>query len=446
MPRIHLAPMPTITPSAPAATLPAQARGSSFLQGVSQQLTAAAGQLTSDTARLADFLRPAASHRTTIDLAMDDGRTEKLEAFRVQFSNARGPFKGGIRFHRGVSEEEVTALAALMAIKTAVVNVPFGGAKGGVRCNPSFMSSCELERLSRAYMRAFGNYLGPGTDCPAPDVNTTPQIMNWMRDEYERMTSVTAPHVITGKPLANGGIHGRDTATARGAFFVLHELLRRSDKSPARISVAIQGFGNVGGNMARILHDHGYKVVAVTDISGGWYNPGGLDIVGLELLRDAAGLLPGDGCMGIGRRLSPHELISVPCDVLIPAAIEHAITAENAGDVRAGIVLELANGPTTPDAERLLEARGITVVPDVLANAGGVAVSYFEWLQGKTGVVWTADQVDDELRALMTQAIRDVGHIRQTRGCSQRSAAFLLGAERILAAKNSPVARMEHRL
>ncbi|HRH93910.1 MAG TPA: Glu/Leu/Phe/Val dehydrogenase, partial [Candidatus Peribacteria bacterium] len=359
------------------------------------------------------FQRAEALHRTHIRLERDDGATETYEAFRAQFNNARGPYKGGIRFHAAVTEEEVVALAALMAIKTAVVDIPFGGAKGAVRCSPQSLSTSELQRLSRGYMRAFAPHLGPLKDCAAPDVNTNADVMGWMRDEYERITGEFTPACITGKPLSLGGIVGRDTATARGGFLILEELLSSLNRPRKSIRVAIQGFGNVGGNMAAMLHAAGYTVVGITDVHGGWYAPYGLDPGKLRELRlrtgnitqvDAEARSWAQGAKAIDNA----ELLALPCDVLVPAAIESVITERNAANVLARYVLELANGPVTADADRVLEDRGTQVIPDILANAGGVTVSYFEWLQGMSGHRWDEQSVDDRLKQIMLHAWRAV--------------------------------------
>ncbi len=334
---------------------------------------------------------PQAMHRAEITIKKDDGTKATFPAFRVQFSNARGPYKGGIRYHPEADLDEVKALSALMAIKTAVVGIPFGGGKGGVQCNPKDLSRRELQEISRAYVRAFAKHLGPDIDCPAPDVNTTPDIMAWMRDEYEKITHSYAPAMITGKPLAYGGSLGRDTATARGGFFILQELVERDALDPSELRVVIQGFGNAGGHMAELLHGAGYTIVAVSDSHGGIYNAEGLDPVRIEKYKRKNGTVAGEYCTGSVcdlermkmdgvKRITNEELLELPCDILIPSALDNVITAANAKNIRAKLILELANGPTTPEADAILEKKRVKVIPDVLANAGGVTVSYFEWV------------------------------------------------------------------
>jgi glutamate dehydrogenase (NADP+) len=368
----------------------------------------------------------------------------EIPSHRVQFNNARGPFKGGVRFHPAADLEEVKALAALMAIKTAVVGIPFGGAKGGVQVDPKEMSRRELEELSREYLRAFARVVGPYVDSLAPDVNTNAMIMGWMRDEYEKITGMYAPGVATGKPLEYGGSHGRETATARGGFFILEEVLERAAMDPTDQRVAIQGFGNVGAAMAQFLHDRGYTVVAISDSRGGIYSSEGIDPVRIKKYKQRTGQVRGLYCEGsvcdVERLkfdnvelLSNEELLRCDCDILIPAALDNAITEQNARDIQAKIVLELANGPTTPEADAILEERGIRVIPDVLANAGGVTVSYFEWTQGRSGEQWTETHVDEELKRVILDAYKEVRREARREGLTYRQAAFTVGIKRIIA-------------
>ena len=389
------------------------------------------------------FEEPQHIHKKYVSLERDDGSVVEYPAFRVQFNNARGPYKGGIRFHPEADLEEVKALAALMAIKTAVVEIPFGGAKGGVQCNPKEMSKAELERLSREYVKAMGGALGPYVDCPAPDVNTNSMIMGWMRDEYENITGKFAPGVVTGKPVAYGGSIGRDTATARGGFFILEEVLERMALDPKEQRVAIQGFGNAGAEMAQFLHDRGYTIVALSDSRGGIYSDEGIDPVRMQKYKKKTGQVSGLYCQGSVcdverlkmddvKLISNEEIITCDCDILIPAALDNVITAQNARDVKAGIILELANGPTTPEADIILEEKNVRIIPDVLANAGGVTVSYFEWTQGRSGGQWTAERVDDELKRVILDAYKNVRREARREGLSYRKAAFLVGVKRML--------------
>jgi len=389
------------------------------------------------------FKEPKYSHKGELYIKKDDGSDATFHAFRIQFNNARGPFKGGIRFHPLADEDEVKTLAALMAIKTAVVNIPFGGAKGGVQCNPKEMSKKEVQEIARAYIRLFKEHVGPDIDCPAPDVNTNPDIMAWMRDEYEKQTHTYSPAMITGKPLGYGGSIGRDTATARGGFFILKELVDRDALDPSELKVVIQGFGNAGANMAHFLHNAGYTVVAVSDSQGGIYSPEGIDPVRIQKYKSKTGAVTGEYCKGsvcdLDRmkmdgveHVSNEQLLELPCDILIPAALDNVITSENAEKVQAKYVIELANGPTTPEADVILEMKGVDVIPDVLANAGGVTVSYFEWTQGKSGDQWTAERVDKELKRVILEGYTSVRREARRQGMSYRQAAFSVGIKRML--------------
>lgn len=382
-------------------------------------------------------------HKKSVTITKDDGSEATFPAFRVQYNNARGPYKGGIRYHELADEDEVKALAALMAIKTAVVGIPFGGGKGGVQCNPKTLSKKEVQAVSRAYVRAFQDYLGPDIDCPAPDVNTTPAIMAWMRDEYEKLTNSYAPAMITGKPLSYGGSRGRDTATARGGFFLLEELVEGEALEKRKLRVAVQGFGNAGATMAHLLHDAGYTIVAVSDSQGGIYSEEGIDPVRIEKYKNKTGSVAGEYCQGSVcdtqkmkmdnvKHISNEELLECDCDILIPAALDNVINDKNAGKIQAKYILELANGPTTPEADDALEKRGVRIIPDVLANAGGVTVSYFEWTQGRSGEQWTDAYVDSELKRIMLDAYRDVRREVHRRKVSYRKAAFIVGVSRIV--------------
>lgn len=384
-------------------------------------------------------------HKKQLSIKKDDGSTVELPAFRVQYNNARGPYKGGIRFHSAADEEEVKALAALMAIKTAVVDIPFGGAKGGVQFDPKKFSTKELQEVSRAFVRAFVDHFGPDIDCPAPDVNTTPQIMAWMRDEYEKVTKTYAPAMITGKPLSYGGSQGRDKATARGAFFVLQELMDLESKESKKLRVVIQGFGNAGGHMAEFLHGAGYAVVGVSDSQGGIYSEEGLDPVRIEKYKSTTGSVTGEYCKGsvcdIDKMKMDHvktvtneELLELPCDILIPAALDNVVTEKNAAKIQAKYIIEVANGPVTPEADAILEKRGVIVVPDVLANAGGVTVSYFEWSQGRSGEQWSEARVNEDLKEIMLRAFHAVRREVGGRNLSYRKAAFVVGLGRIVEA------------
>ena len=381
----------------------------------------------------------------TVEFARDDGKTTKVPAYRVQFNNARGPYKGGIRFHPEADIEEVKALALLMAIKTAVVGIPFGGAKGGIQVDPKKLGKGELERMSRAYVQAIWKDIGPDIDIPAPDVNTNGQIMAWMRDEFEKLSKTYAPAMITGKPLSYGGSLGRDKATAQGGFFILRELAKIEALKMEDLKVAVQGFGNAGAEMATLLHDAGATIVAISDSQGGIYSSVGLDPIRIQKYKKKTGSVRGQYCEGSvcdlerlkldeTRVISNEELLTVDCDILIPTALDNVITEKNAKDIKAKIILELANGPVSPEADAMLERLGVLVVPDVLANAGGVTVSYFEWVQGRSGDYWTLEHVETELLRIMLKAFDDVRSESKRQGISFRSAAFNIAVSRIVEA------------
>ena len=381
----------------------------------------------------ASFMNPDRVLRATLSVAMDDGSTKEFPAYRVQFDNSRGPYKGGIRFHPDADEDEVSALAAMMTIKCAVVDIPFGGAKGGVTVDPKHLSEGEIDRLSRAYVQAFSEHLGPDTDVPAPDVYTNPHIMAIMLDEYEKIIGAAAPAMITGKPLENGGVVGRDTATADGALYVLEAVLEDQHRSLEGVEVSIQGAGNAGAQAARLVVKDGGKVVALADSRGTLVNEEGIDVDAvLELKEDGKSV---HDATAYGSPGNAEDVIAAACDVLVPAALEDAVTEKNAGSVMATVVLEVANGPVTPEADDLLTARGIGVIPDVLANAGGVTVSYFEWLQNRSGETWDRARVTERLKATMRDAYRDVADFAHERGITMREAAYALALTRILEAR-----------
>jgi glutamate dehydrogenase/leucine dehydrogenase len=363
----------------------------------------------------------------TLEIVLDNGAQRTFPAYRVQFNNARGPFKGGIRYHPDTNLDEVKALAFWMTLKTAVANLPMGGGKGGVTVNPKELSAAELERLTRAWARAFAEHIGPDKDVPAPDVNTTPQMMSWISDEYCKVVGECSGAVVTGKPLDFGGSAGRSPATGQGGFFVF-DVLKDKFSLPASCRVAVQGMGNVGGNAARIFARAGHRIVAVSDSHSAIYNPDGLDLdaaVDFKETNETFEGFPG------ARSITNEELLEVDCDVLIPAALENQITVANAPQIKAKLVLELANGPTTPEADDILFARGITVVPDILGNAGGVAVSTFEWEQNLKNEHWSEADVNAKLKALMeTEALGIYARAKEL-ATDLRRAAFIIALERI---------------
>ncbi len=364
-------------------------------------------------------------------LHMDDGSVELVESFRIQYDESRGPTKGGIRFHPSVSEEEVNELAFLMTIKCAVADIPFGGAKGGVKIDPSKLSKGELQRLARTFIKEYARFIGPYFDIPAPDVNTDPEIMGWMLDEYEKITGRSNPAVITGKPLALHGSKGRAYSTSLGGLFVMEEYLNyKKMKNP---TIAIQGFGNVGANFAEILFNRKYKVVAVSDSRGAAYNSGGLDIKNLLAHKEKTGSV--QNFKG-SKNISNEELLQLKVDVLAPAALENAITEKNAQKISAKTILELANGPVTPEADLILIKKGIDIIPDVLANAGGVVVSYFEWVQNIANYYWSEEKVNKRLEDCMKNAFREV--LKNKNGHNNfRTAAYVVAINRILEAERA---------
>jgi len=341
----------------------------------------------------------------SIPVKMDDGNTKVFTGYRVQHNTARGPAKGGIRYHPGVCLDEVKSLAFWMSVKNTVVGVPFGGGKGGITCNPKKMSEGELERLTRGYAAAIAKFVGPDQDIPAPDVGTNAQIMGWFTDEYCKIVGKCVPGVITAKPLAIGGSRGRGTATGRGAFFATLEAAKTFNIPLKGARVSIQGYGNVARPIAKYLHELGCKIVAVSDSTGGVYNPEGMHPVKLAKFKTKTRSV--NGFPG-SKEISTIDPITVDCDILIPAALENQITDKNASKIQAKLIVEEANGPTTPEADKILHEKGVVIVPDVLANAGGVTVSYFEWVQNRMGYYWSDEEVDEKLKQVMTKAFKGV--------------------------------------
>lgn len=356
---------------------------------------------------------------------MDDGSRRSFMAWRCRYDDTRGPTKGGIRFHPEASMEEVVTLAFWMTFKCAIMNLPFGGGKGAVKLDPRELSKAELERVSRAYVHAFAGLIGPDRDIPAPDVYTNAMVMGWMADEYSSIVRQSCPAVITGKPIALGGSLGRDDATARGGYYLVRHLESELGLDVGRRRVAIQGYGNAGAHVARLLHADGYKIVAISDSKGGIFSPDGIDpAIALEAKqRDGSvvALAGQRGCKPIDNR----ELLELECELLVPSALENQITAENAGRIRAGVVLELANGPVSPEADATLQQRRIQVLPDILANAGGVTVSYFEWVQNRQGYYWSLDEVRERLKKTMEEEGRSVWDLARKKRLEMRTAAYV---------------------
>ncbi|MCX7662691.1 Glutamate dehydrogenase [Tepidimonas fonticaldi] len=368
-----------------------------------------------------------------VPIQMDDGSIAHFEGYRVQHNTSRGPGKGGVRFHQDVTLSEVMALAAWMSIKNAAVNVPFGGAKGGVRVDPKQMSMGELERLTRRYTSEIGLIIGPTKDIPAPDVNTNERVMAWMMDTYSMNVGETATGVVTGKPISLGGSLGRHEATGRGVFTVGAESARRIGLDVAGARVAVQGFGNVGGIAAKLFAEAGARVVAVQDHAGCVYRESGLDVPALLAHVKRTGSVAG---FEAAEALERDRFWDVPCDILIPAALEQQITAANAHRITARLIIEGANGPTTPDADDILRDRGVLVVPDVVANAGGVTVSYFEWVQDFSSYFWSEEEINERLIRIMKGALDAVWQVAEDKGVSLRTATFIVACERILRARD----------
>jgi glutamate dehydrogenase (NADP+) len=378
--------------------------------------------------------RPRSKVEVTIPVRMDDGSLEVFTGYRVRFDDTRGPAKGGIRFHPDVDAEEVTTLAYWMTCKTALLDLPFGGGKGGVSVDPKRVSTAELERLSRGYVAAIADALGPDLDVPAPDVATNQLVMGWMADEYDKIVRGHQPATFTGKPLALGGIPGRSSATSDGAFHVLQTLRGRLLDDVDAPTVAIQGFGNAGAQLASSLSEAGYRVVAASDSAAAVYDPDGLDVGKIRDHKDGTGSLAD---APTGDELDPTELLALGVDVLVPAALEGAIHGDNAEDVRARVVLEVANGPVTADADDVLTEAGVEIVPDILANAGGVTVSWFEWIQGRTGDRWTARTVADRLEERIVGETRHVVEVADSRDLPLVTAAYVVALERLTGAMDA---------
>lgn len=392
------------------------------------QLSRAAKLINLEKDILIQLEQPERLITMAIPVKMDTGEIKIFTGYRSQFNNALGPYKGGIRYHPNVSEDEVKALSFWMMVKCATVNIPMGGGKGGVIVNPKDLSQGEIERLSRGYIQKIWRYLGSNQDVPAPDVYTTPQIMSWMRDEFEKLVGHADPGVITGKPLDQGGSEARGYSTAQGGVYMVRELAHKIKLEPAKTSVAIQGFGNAGAHMADLLAKMGFKIVGASDSKGGIYNEAGLNVPELTKYKEAKGSVVG---FAGAKNVSNEELLELPVDILIPAALENQITLENADKIKAKAVVELANGPTTPEADEILKSRGVELVPDVLANAGGVTVSYFEWEQNVKGEHWSEADVLVKLEKIMVEAFNDIWAAKEKYGVNMRTAAFALALQRV---------------
>jgi len=397
-------------------------------EAMSERFDRAAQLLGLDADLYAVMRVPSRELKVYIPVRMDSGHIKVFEGFRVQHNFARGPAKGGIRYAPDVTLDEVKALSAWMTWKCAVVNVPFGGAKGGVICNPIQMSQGELERLTRRYTAELFDFIGPDRDVPAPDMNTNEQTMAWIMDTYSMHAGHTVNAVVTGKPIALGGSLGRREATGRGVLFCVNEAIKRFKLTPEKTSVVVQGSGNVGGIGAQLMHERGYKVTAISDVGGGIYNSNGLDIPQALSYLQANKTLEG---YEEAEQVSNKDLLEIECDVLAPCATENQITSENADRIKCKILAEGANGPTTPKADKILHDKGIFVIPDILANAGGVTVSYFEWVQDRMGYFWREDEVNQRLEEKMVASFIELSNLAELHQVDTRTAAYMLAIDRV---------------
>ena len=416
-----------------------RAEGSLFAIAVEQFQGAA------ETMGLDEGLRSILSecqHETTVNfpVVMDDGAVRMFRGHRVQHNTARGPAKGGIRYHQDVTLDEVRALAMWMTWKCAVVGIPFGGAKGGVTVNPKELSVNELESLTRRYTLGISPVIGPHTDIPAPDVNTTPEIMGWIMDAYALHAGHAVPAVVTGKPVPIGGSAGRVEATGRGVVYAIQAALQLRDQRLDGARIVVQGFGNAGAVAARLFSEQGARIVGVNDSSGGIYNPAGLDVDAVVRWKAENGTVGG---YRAADAIANGELLTLDCDILIPAALEKQLTATNAAAVKARVIAEAANGPTTPEADDILHDRGITLIPDILANAGGVTVSYYEWVQGLQAYSWTEDEVNARLRSTMNRSFQAVHATAERYGVTMRNAALITAVQRV--AESMKLRGLRHR-
>jgi glutamate dehydrogenase/leucine dehydrogenase len=410
------------------ATAPAAIAEKNAYEVALENFDLAANALDLDNNVRAMIKYPERELAVSVPVRMDSGKIVRFQGYRVQHSTQRGPAKGGIRFHPNVTIDEVRALATWMTWKCAVVNIPYGGGKGGITCNPKDMSAGELERMTRRYASAILPIIGPEKDIPAPDVYTTPQIMAWIMDTYSMMKGYPVTGVVTGKPISLGGSLGRNEATGRGVFYTIRSSCEKLGVPLVGARTVVQGFGNAGSVAANLMFEAGAKVIAVSDTKGGIFNAKGLDIPAVVAFKNRTGTVAG---FPGAEKISDAELLATECEVLIPAALENAITAANAGDVRARIVAEAANGPVTPEADRIFDQNCIFLIPDILCNAGGVTVSYFEWVQDENHLFWDENDVNAKLEKIMARSFNDVFEIHVSRHVNMRLAANMLGVGRV---------------
>jgi glutamate dehydrogenase/leucine dehydrogenase len=399
----------------------------SLARKAQKQLYKAAKEINLDPNLLRILEKPMRILKVSVPIKLDNGKTKVFTGFRCQYNNARGPAKGGVRYHPDVTEDELVALAAWMTWKCALLDLPYGGAKGGIVCDPTKLSEGELERMTRRYTVEIMPILGPHIDIPAPDIYTTSKTMAWIMDTFSMMKGYTEPSIVTGKPEILGGSKGRKEATGRGVALIIREFFKANKKSLKGAKIAIQGFGNVGGHAALFLSHMGAKIVAVSDVSGALVNPDGLDIPALlDCVEEHACIIKHPG-----KQIDGNELLSQDVDVLIPAALENQIHKKNANKIKANLIVEGANGPTTPEADEILEEKKIPVIPDILANAGGVVVSHLEWVQALSGLFWEEEQVNRELERKMVKTFKEVWENSQRKSVSLRCAAYTASIEKI---------------
>jgi len=419
-------------------------------QNAVSQLTKVAKILKLEPAIVKQLKKPTNLYKFNLKIKMDSGKTKTFKAFRSQHNDFRGPYKGGIRYHPQVSEDEVKALSMWMTWKCSIAGIPYGGAKGGIICNPKEMSNKEVERLSRAYMKALSPHIGPWVDVPAPDVNTNAQIMAWMVDEYIKEqksknkgqkwgnTGVNPLATITGKPLELGGSQGRTEATGQGGVYILLELAKKLKLKPEKTTVAVQGFGNVGFWFSKLAHQAGFRVVAVSDSQGGIYVKSGLNPDLTWECKQKTGTVAKCACQGnkcsmaYGQKITNQELLELPVDVVVPAALENVVTKANASKIKAKVLIEMANGPVTPEADEILAKKRIVSVPDILANAGGVTVSYFEWVQNLAGYYWEKEEVNQKLKKIMVKAFAEFWQKYQDLKVTPRMAAYAVAVDKVV--------------
>jgi len=400
------------------------------------RLDKAASFCNVDPEALERLKHPKSSLEVSLPVRMDNGKLKIFSAYRVHHNDSRGPMKGGIRFHSTLNLDEIKTLALWMTIKCAVVDVPFGGAKGGIIVDPKELSSMELERLSRSYIEHLADFIGPDKDIPAPDMYTNEMIMGWMMDEYATIVRQNIPAVITGKPIPLGGSLGREGATGLGAFYCIKILEKKKKWTPKKVRIAIQGFGNAGQRIAKLLYEDGYKIVAISDSKAGIYNSEGIDIPRMIEIKNNARDMRSVYCkesvcdLSKEATITNEELLELDVDILIPAATQDQITIKNAAKIKAPVIIEVANGPTSVEAEKILAEKNKLIVPDILANAGGVTVSYFEWVQNKSGYYWSMEKVQDELHTIMSREFNNICQLMEEHQTDMRQAAYIQALNR----------------